>query len=81
MGRISRVSIFSKVIIRNDEFDEDACQAILGDYYDNFIKLCNYLKEMHKDIDSVGLTGFKPETHTVMFEVHIDDGSLMDIEM
>lgn len=80
MNRVSRISVFSKVVNENNEFNEDVCQALLGDYYDNFISLCDHLKIMHENIESVGLTELKPATHKVMFKVCTKDGTTMEIE-
>ena len=76
----NRISVFSKVVNNKNEFDEEACQALLGDYYDNFIKLCDHLKVIQENIDSVGLTELKPDTHKVMFKVCTKDGATMEIE-
>ncbi len=80
MNQVSRISVFSKVVNENNEFNEDVCQALLGDYYDNFISLCDHLKIMHENIESVGLTELKPATHKVMFKVCTKDGTTMEIE-
>ena len=80
MSNISRVSVFSKVVNENNEFNDKACQALLGDYCDNFISLCDHLKIMQENIESVGLTELKPATHKVLFKVCTKDGTTMEIE-
>lgn len=76
----SRISVLSKVVTDNGSFDEDACQHLLGDYYDNFIKFCNHLKIMTDEIDSVGLVELRQSDHKAMFEIRKKDGQYINIE-
>lgn len=76
----SRISVLSKVVTEAGSFDEDTCQQLLGDYYDNFIKFCDHLKIMTDDIDAVGLVEFNPTYHKAMFKIRKKDGTSIDIE-
>ena len=82
MSKISKVKIFSEAIIhKNGEFDEEICHNILGDYYDNFIKLCEQLKESLTDVKCVNVVGFKPVEHKATFEVQFAGGKAEEIEI
>ena len=77
----SRISILSKVVTESGEYDDDKCRNLLGDYYDNFIALCDHITRMPlSSVESVGLVELKPETKKAMFKVKTKDGSLIEIE-
>ena len=73
----SRMSILSQVVTNDGKFDEDKCQQILGDYYDNFIGFCNHLQILD-DVERVGLSEFAQ--NKAKFSIETKDGTLIEIE-
>jgi hypothetical protein len=75
----SRMNILSRVVTSEGKFDDDKCQQLLGDYYDNFIEFCNHLKILN-DVERVSLTEFNHTAHKAKFNIETKDGRLIEIE-
>ena len=77
----SRISILSKVVTESGKYDDEKCRNLLGEYYDNFIALCDHITYMPlSSVESVGLVELKPETKKAMFKVKTKDGTYIEIE-
>lgn len=71
------MNILSQIVTNDGEFDDEKCQRILGDYYDNFIGFCNHLQILD-DVERVGLSEFAHGK--AKFSIETKDGTLIEIE-
>lgn len=75
----SRMNILSRVVTSDGKFDNDKCQQLLGDYYDNFIEFCNHLKILD-NVQKVNLCEFNHNSHKAKFTIETKDGRFIEIE-
>lgn len=83
MKQPTRIEVFKELTSPKGTFDYDRCSQILGDDYDNFVRLCDAVRLIPEEIETIDMLEVKREHHPdrkVIFELSLTTGDKMQFE-
>ena len=78
MNKNDRVSILKDLTYPHGSFSVDNCDRLLTDKYDNFVDVCNSVKVIPEDVQSIDM--IICDDDNVEFNVNLTNGEIIPIK-